>query len=93
MREWISLVWLFGIAVAIATVLLHLMFAAAVYVDARRLVDRDKLKAVMVPGEIWALATLLGGVFVAMGYWVIHRSTIAKLEELSPDFDIKDYLS
>lgn len=89
----IGIIWAAGIAIATATVLLHIIFAVAVYVDARRLVDRDKLKAVMVPGELWTLATLLGGVFVAIGYWIIHRSTIANLEPISAHFDIKDYLA
>ena len=93
MRDWFGIFGIVGIVITLATILLHLMFAAAVYVDARRLVDRDKLKPVMVPGEVWALATVIGGVFVAIGYWIIHRSTIASLEAITPEFDIKDYMS
>lgn len=92
-QEWFSFVWVIGIAIAIATVFIHIAFAVAVYFDSRRLIDRDKLKPVMVAGEVWAFATLIGGVFVAVGYWIIHRSTIANLETVTSEFDIKDYLS
>ena len=62
MIEWFGFIWAIGIAIAAATIFLHVVFTAAVYLDARRLVDRDKVKPAMAPGEVWALATLVGGV-------------------------------
>ena len=93
MYELFGIVWFVGIAIGIATALVHIAFAVAVYFDARLLMDSDKLRPVMVPGEVWAIATLLGGVFAAVGYWIIHRSSIAKLDPMTSEFDIKDYLS
>ena len=64
-----------------SVLVIHIAFALAVLADTRRLVDRQARQLVLVPGWVWALATLLGGVFVAAVYWLLHRSTLAGNEQ------------
>ena len=59
-----------GIVVAALTVVIHVAFALAVLDYAGR------QRTVLVGPAIWALATLLGEVFVATVYWAIHHSTL-----------------
>ena len=61
----------------IGAVLVHLAFSAAVYNDANRL-QKEPGALTFVGAWLWALAVLIGGVFVALAYWVIHHSTIVK---------------
>lgn len=61
------------IAGVIATIVIHVAFALAVAHDANQLDTRPTLVG---PG-IWALATLVGGVFVAAIYWVLNRSMLS----------------
>jgi len=58
-----------------AAVLIHLIFAAAVFRDASSLEKTDN-PPILVGPFVWALATLFGGVFVAAAYWVINRSSL-----------------
>jgi hypothetical protein len=63
--------------------LVHLAFAYGVFMDAdlmKRRVNRDTR---FVSPIVWALGTLVGGIFVAGVYWIIHHST------LNPD-NLKD---
>ena len=92
MMVWPEILLTLGVVAAAATVVLNIVFAIAVYADTQRLVS-EKLGAVLVPGYVWAVTTLFGGVFVAIGYWVIHRSSIASLEKIPSDFDINDFRS
>lgn len=85
--------WAIGVLLTIATIVIHVFFAFAVYTDAKKLVYGDKKKTVLVPVEVWSVAVLLGGVLVGAAYWIIHRSSIANLEDVPSDFDIKDYLA
>lgn len=66
----------FGQALMLAVVLfwicvgiVHIAFASGVFTDASQ---RDDLR--FVGPLIWTLATLLGGVFVAGVYWIMHIS-------------------
>ncbi|MCC5453099.1 hypothetical protein LMJ53_15355 [Rheinheimera sp. UJ51] len=70
-----SLTW--SLLPIIATILVHIAFSAAVFNDAKRLQSKHDSLA-FVNSWIWSLAVLVGGVFVALAYWVIHHSTIAK---------------
>lgn len=63
------------IAGLIATIVIHVAFALAVAHDANQLGTRPALVG---PG-IWALATLVGGVFVAAIYWALNRSVLSPL--------------
>ena len=56
----------------LATLVIHVAFALAVLSDANSLGARTAL----VGPAIWALATLLGGVFVAAIYWALNRSVL-----------------
>ena len=61
----------------IGAVLVHIAFSAAVFNDANRL-QKEHGSLVLVSSWLWSLAVLVGGVFVALAYWVIHHSTIAR---------------
>ena len=77
---WSQLAALWAITVAVLTVLIHIVFAVAVYRDATRL-DRTRTLIIVGPG-IWCIATLLGGVITAAIYWAMHHS------RLNPDIPI-----
>ena len=49
------------------TVLVNFLFSGAVMVDAGRLSRADKLR--FVDPWVWSLATLMGGVVMALAYW------------------------
>lgn len=89
---WTEYLFVFGVVATAVAVCLHVVFAIAVYTDVQKLVHNDKQKTVLVPGFVWTIATLVGRVFVAIGYWVIHRSSIAKLERTPSEFDLNNYL-
>ncbi|HSI14498.1 MAG TPA: hypothetical protein VK961_20780 [Chthoniobacter sp.] len=69
MSFWIIGVW-------IITAIVHVGFAAAVLADAGMMPHKLRREPILVGGVIWALATLLGGVFVAVVYWLVHHSTL-----------------
>lgn len=52
--------------------LVHLVFAGAVARDSGQLLKRG-IPTQLVSGIIWAFATLIGGVFVAAIYWLLHH--------------------
>ena len=65
---------LWTIGFSILTVLIHIVFAIAVYRDATRL-DRTRALIIVGPG-IWCIATLLGSVITAAIYWAMHHSRL-----------------
>jgi uncharacterized membrane protein YciS (DUF1049 family) len=54
----------------IVIAIINIAFAVAVLADTKR------SQTFLVKGWVWALATLLGGLFVVGIYWVIHHSSI-----------------
>lgn len=80
LAAWGQVVGLWAVGVAILTVLIHIVFAVAVYRDAIRL-DRTRALIIVGPG-IWCIATLIGGVITAAIYWAMHHS------RLNPDIPI-----
>jgi phosphate/sulfate permease len=72
MGNGVLLFWLiFGFVMAIV----NLSFAMGVSNDANKL-RLVRARLYFVGPAIWFLATLLGGVFVAGTYWLIHYSTL-----------------
>jgi hypothetical protein len=59
------------IALWVASIVLHIAFALAVYARAE---GRD---TVFVGPMLWALATLPGGPLVALAFWLIHMSSLS----------------
>jgi len=57
--------------------LIHIIFAGAVAKDSGQL-DKTGQTTMLVPGLAWAFATLLGGVFVAAVYWILHHSKLTR---------------
>ncbi|RBP46180.1 hypothetical protein DES53_102566 [Roseimicrobium gellanilyticum] len=64
------------LAVFLLTGIVHLCFAFAVWNDAGLMAKLHHRGTFLVGGFLWALATLVGGVFVAGVYWAIHHSTL-----------------
>ena len=67
---------IFVLLTLILTVIVHIGFALAVYSNARYNRDTLSHSSVFVGPVIWGIATLLGGVFVAATYWLIHHSKL-----------------
>lgn len=57
--------------------ILHLVFAGAVARDGGSM-NRMGQKTVLVSASTWAFATLIGGVFTATIYWLLHHSTLTR---------------
>ncbi|KTC89908.1 hypothetical protein OQJ18_06500 [Fluoribacter dumoffii] len=57
--------------------ILHLIFAGAVAHDAGNM-NQTGQKTVLVSAATWAFATLIGGVFTATIYWLLHHSTLTR---------------
>ena len=93
MNYWAEIIFALSFVIGGVTIVLHICFAIAVYVDAERMVHDDHLEVAFVPGPLWAIATLFGGVLVAVGYWIVNRSKIANQKVITRDFEITDYLS
>ena len=75
-----SVTVLWGIVVAVLGILVHVVFAIAIYRDAVRL---DRTRTLIIAGPIiWGIATLFGGVVTAAIYWAMHHS------RLNPDIPI-----
>ena len=80
LAAWGQVVGLWAVGVAILTVLVHIVFAIAIYRDAT---DLDRVRTLIIAGPaIWCIATLLGGVITAAIYWAMHHS------RLNPDIPI-----
>ena len=69
-----SVTVLWGVVVAVLGILVHIVFAIAVYRDA---VHLDRTRTLIIAGPaIWGIATLFGGVVTAAIYWAMHHSRL-----------------
>jgi|AACY02.11.fsa_nt_gi hypothetical protein len=59
------------------SILIHLAFSVTTFNDARHLKKSGEQLAVVGP-VVWSFAVLVGGVFVALVYWVMHHSTLRR---------------
>ena len=59
--------------------LIHILFSVAVFLDARRQDQYIPTGSIFVKPMIWSLATLIGGIFIAAIYWLMHHSTLRKV--------------
>lgn len=57
--------------------IVHLLFAGAVAKDCGYLAKRG-LKPILVSPSAWAFTALLGGVWAAGLYWLLHHSTLTR---------------
>ncbi len=64
--------------VGILALIIHIAFAYAVWRDAKLMKRSFGRGTFLVNSLIWGLTTLLGGVFVAGLYWVIHHSSLRR---------------
>lgn len=83
--HWGLAVSAIAIGASVITLIVHIGFAVAVFRDATRLpADR---KPIFVGRIIWFLATLIGGVFVAGIYWIMHHSRLNQSVPVTPPED------
>ena len=79
------------ICLYVIAIIVHISFAIAVLHDATYLRYPQNLrsprKPIFVGPIIWFLATLIGGVFVAGSYWVMHHSRLNQLVPTTPPED------
>lgn len=73
---WLAL---FGLCMFVV----RIIFALAVLNDAVAIQEKGE-KMVFVSGKIWALAVLLGGILLAVAYWIIHHSTLRSSSDSAP---------
>ena len=83
--HWGLAVGAIAICVSVITFIVHLCFAVAVFRDATRL--PSSRKPIFVGRIVWFLATLIGGVFVAGSYWIVHHSRLNQSVPVTPPED------
>jgi hypothetical protein len=71
----VGLPFFVAVAIMMMTVAVHVAFALGVGADAGRL-HRSGYRPAFAGAFWWMIATLLGGIFVAAAYWLIHHSTL-----------------
>lgn len=86
MEFWAKSVSGISILIVLLTAIVHVCFGVAVYLDAKRL----PRKPILVPPVVWSLAAILGGLFVAAVYWVIHHSRLNRWIDATPPEDSED---
>ena len=88
---WSLPVGAIAICASVIALIVHIAFAIAVFRDATYLRDPRNLRAarrpIFVGRIIWLLATLIGGVFVAAIYWVMHHSRLNQSVPVTPPED------
>lgn len=86
-----TMIGLFVIALGALTFIVHLFSAIAVYRDGHALRMRANAEQPGAPGtilvvpEIWAIATLIAGILMLAGYWILHHTALFARR---PDFAV-----
>ena len=80
MREFLLF---FSSVFVLCVAIVNIAFAIGVLIDSRAFAHPqdsrfplNRRKLVLVGHTGWVLATLLGGVLVALAYWIVHHSTL-----------------
>ena len=81
-RAWGIPVGTLAICVSVITLIVHISFAVAVFRDTTRL--PESRRPIFVGRIVWFLATLIGSVFVAGIYWVMHHSRLNQSVTATP---------
>ncbi|MDB6021338.1 MAG: hypothetical protein JWQ04_1195 [Pedosphaera sp.] len=68
-----------SVFIAIAYVVLHVLFFSCIWNDAKRL-ELTGRPPVLLPPFAWGLAALLTGLMAVALYWVAHYSNLARKE-------------
>lgn len=76
-NHWTELFILVSIVLWFCALVANILFAAGVARDARRMLDEGR-EITLAPPLVWVLATLAGGVFVAVAYWLVHHSSLKR---------------
>ena len=82
---WVLFIGGATICSVVIIIVVHISFAAAIFRDATYL--PAPRKPISVGPSIWLLATLLGGIFVATIYWVMHHSRLNQSIPVTPPED------
>ena len=64
-----------SIVIIVVSALINILFAAGIAKDISHF-TQAKVTTQIVPGSVWVLATVIGGVWVALAYWIIHHSSL-----------------
>ncbi len=64
-----------SIVIIIISAFVNILFAAGVAKDVSHF-TQAKVTTQIVPGSVWVIATVIGGVWVALVYWIIHHSSL-----------------
>lgn len=75
---------LIPLILALIAFIIHIAFAVAVFKDSTSRRDAGR-NVWFVHPIFWAGATLVGSVFVAAVYWLVHYSTLAAEEKTSDE--------
>lgn len=76
-QQYVAQLQTFFYLIMLINGILHLIFAGAVARDGGSM-NRMGQKTVLVSASTWAFATLIGGVFIAAIYWLLHHSTLTR---------------
>ena len=67
----------FWVVQIICAAIVQISFAVGVLLDSSKM-KKAGGSTFIVPGWVWAIATLFGGVVAVIGYWLIHHSSLRR---------------